>query len=318
MLSSGQQKLISHFENALKSDSVRHAYLLKGACGVGKKYLAHTLELYFACHNHSACKECSGCKSAIAGANFDIIRLSPNEKRRYEVATVRELIKKVYEKPMGAKYKLVIIEDAHVMESVCQNALLKIIEEPPSYAVFILLCDNVSSILPTILSRVTPLELLAWSKDELHSLLKLGADDAFLYNYCMGSPGVLISLSEDEEFKDVRNSSINSLVKVLTRSSSAAVFDATADILKNKEHLSLSFEAMTVFLRDVLFLKNGMDSQLVNVDKLSQIKSIAQKLTGESCIKMTEICGSMPGKMRFNENASMQIQDMFLKLEALL
>lgn len=318
MLSSGQKKLISYFENALKSDSVRHAYLLKGAHGVGKKYLARTLELYFACHSLSACKECSGCKSAMAGANFDIIRIYPNEKHKYEVATVRELIKKVYEKPMGAKYKLIIIEDAHVMESVCQNALLKIIEEPPSYAVFILVCDNVSSVLPTILSRVTPLELLPWSKDELRSLLNLGADDAFLYNYCMGSPGVLISLSEDEDFKNVRNSAIDALVRVLTHSSPTAVFDATADVCKSKEYIKLSLEAMTVFLRDVLFLKNGMDSQVVNVDKLSGLKSISQKLTGEACMEMTQICGSMPGKMRFNENASMQIQDMFLKLESLI
>ena len=315
MLSSGQQKLLSYFENAVKTDGVRHAYLLKGAHGSGKKYISRMAELYFACQNGTACKQCNGCKSAMAGANFDIIRLSPNEKKRYEVQTVRQLIKKVYEKPLGGKYKLVVIEDAHLMESVCQNALLKIIEEPPSYAVFLLLCDNISSILPTILSRVTPLELLPWSKNELRDFMPLGEEDEFLYSYCMGNPGVLLSLYEDEEFRGVRDLAIDRLCDVVKGLSPTAVFDAASALCSNKEHLAVSLETMTVFMRDVLFWKNGMKSQIVNVDKMSLINAASQKLTAKACLEITAICGNMPARMRFNENASMQIQGMFADIE---
>ena len=317
MLSFYQQKLLSYFENSIKDDSVRHAYILKGPRGVGKKYLSHLIELYFACNHSMACKECTGCKSAIAGANFDIVRLVPNEKNKSDIQKVRTIIKRVYEKPSGGKYKFVVIESAHIMESVCQNALLKIIEEPPAYVVFLLLCDSVSNILPTIMSRVMTLELLPWSKEEMVSCFPLDNEDSFLYNYCMGNPGVLKSLLEDENFKSARSAAIGAILKVVD-SSQAGAFEAFEILSGDKEHLHIMLEAIVSLLRDVMFLKNGLSDQIVNTDKMSEIKEISNSVTLAKCFNLTEIVGAIPSDLRNNENVSMQIQSMIMRIESVL
>ncbi|MBQ4528126.1 MAG: hypothetical protein II998_08635 [Clostridia bacterium] len=315
MLSFCQQKIASYFENSIKNNTLRHAYILKGPHGVGKKHISRQIELYFSCSDGTGCGICDGCKTTLAGANFDIIRLSPNEKNRYEIKTIRELIKKLHEKPAGGSYKLVTIESAQLLEPACQNALLKIIEEPPYYVVFVLLCDNVNNILPTILSRVMMLELLPWTKEELCNAFPLTASDSFIYNCCMGNPGVLKSICADDGFKIARNIAVKALINVSR--SADGVYEAVDDFVSHKERMGAMFDAMTLLARDVLYHKNNLASQIVNTDKQNEIKELSDTLTLSQTLKIVQFCGTMNANLKNNENVNMQILTLFMKLSAL-
>lgn len=313
MLSSEQQKIVSHFADAIKTNTLRHAYIISGAAGVGKKTAADRLQMYFACENFSACGSCSGCKSARLGANPDIIRVSNGEKKVYEVAKIRELIKKVYEKPTG-KYKLIIIENAHLLGEICQNALLKAIEEPPSYAVFVLLCDNILKILPTVMSRVMTAEIQPWKRAELEAVCSLNSDQSYLYDICMGNIGTLLSIASDEDFRERRNLAISSFISLIT-SSSYSVYEQTELWTANKDGINDMLTSLTLFLRDVMFFKSGQKAEIINKDKINEIKRAAEVMSAQRALEITELAGSAMQLMERNENLSMAIQTMFMRIK---
>ena len=131
MFSSSQQRLISYFENAVAGDSLRQAYIIKGEAGLGKKEACKKISRYIMCYSGNACGKCNGCMSFDKGANPDCVRVSNEDKKTIELDKIRNMIKEVYIKPINGKYKLFIIENAHLMDAAPQNALLKVIEEPP-------------------------------------------------------------------------------------------------------------------------------------------------------------------------------------------
>jgi len=314
MLSVQQQKIATYFNNAVASDSVRHAYIISGQAGMGKKHLSRKLRHYFACNTNSACGVCPGCKSDSAGANPDVVCLSNSEKKPYKIDEIRELIKRVYERPMHGKYKLIVIEDAHLLDERCQNALLKAIEEPPSYAVFIFLCDNISTVLQTIMSRVMVIELLPWKKSELEAAYPLPESDRYLYDYCMGNIGRLISICDDEDFKGARDCAVSVLSKVLGNGT-YAVYEATEEFTKRKEHIPEMLSVLTLFMRDVVFLKKGLADNILNGDKSVEIRLLSDSLTSAQALEIAEILGRETSYIRHNENMAMQIQTMFMKIK---
>ncbi len=313
MLSSQQQKIATYFNNAVASASVRHAYIISGQDGMGKKHLSGILRHYFACHTNSACGACPGCKSDSAGANPDVVCLSNPEKKPYKIDEIRELIKRVYERPVYGKYKLMVIEEAHLLDERCQNALLKAIEEPPSYAVFIFLCDNMSTVLQTILSRVMVIELLPWKKEELKAAYPLPESESFLYDYCMGNIGRLKSICDDEDFKDARDTAVSVLSKVLG-GDCYAVYEAVDEFTKRKEHITEMLSVLTLFMRDIVFLKKGLGENILNSDKKIQLKLLSDTLTSGQALEIAELLGKETSQIRHNENMTMQIQTMFMKI----
>ena len=205
MLSASQQKLISHFAHSVQSDSLRQCYIIKGEKGLGKKTACRKIAQYIMCETGTACGKCNGCLSALSGAHPDLGIISNGDKKVIEVDKLRDMKKAVYTKPANSKYRLYIIENAHLLDAPGQNAILKIIEEPPSYAVFIFVCDNLNTILPTIISRSHILEMEKWSVDDLKKIVPPCGDNEYMYSYSMGSIGALLELSADEEFAKFDN-----------------------------------------------------------------------------------------------------------------
>ncbi len=316
MYSDYQKKIISHFEDALSSDTLRHAYVLSGDAGVGKKTVSRAVKLLFACKTHSACGECPGCKSASLNANPDILTATNTGKTAYEVDRVREIIKSVYEKPLNSTHKLIVLENAHLLGKICQNALLKAIEEPPPYAVFVLLCDSVSDMLPTIMSRVMHMTLPAWREEELRELIDT---DSFYYKYAMGNPGALLSLADDANFQSLRKKVLGEFEEFLFFSQSY-IYTLTKEWTSkdNKENLKDTVSIITHFMRDVVFVKNERRDLVINGDKISDIERISDRITLESALKMTEVTGSIPQRLKFNENAQMVIQSVLTELKCLM
>jgi len=151
----GQQHITNTLKNAIKNNQLAQAFLFCGPRGVGKTTCARILAKTINCTdlqpNGEACGVCPSCKSFQNGNSFNIHELDAASNN--SVDDIRSLIEQVRIPPQGARYKVYIIDEVHMLSQAAFNAFLKTLEEPPHYAIFILATTEKHKILPTILSR---------------------------------------------------------------------------------------------------------------------------------------------------------------------
>ena len=151
----GQSHITTTLQNAIKTNHLAQAFLFCGPRGVGKttcaRILAKTINCQNLAENIEACGECDSCKSFAASASFNIYELDAASNNSVE--DIRNLIDQIRFPPQQGKYKIYIIDEVHMLSTAAFNAFLKTLEEPPSYAIFILATTEKHKILPTILSR---------------------------------------------------------------------------------------------------------------------------------------------------------------------
>lgn len=151
----GQSHITTTLKNAIKNDQLAHAFLFCGPRGVGKTTCARILAKTINCENRTkdgeACNKCGSCVSFNEGTSLNIHELDAASNN--SVDDIRTLVEQVRFAPQAGKYKVYIIDEVHMLSSSAFNAFLKTLEEPPSYAIFILATTEKHKILPTILSR---------------------------------------------------------------------------------------------------------------------------------------------------------------------
>lgn len=164
--------------NALKTGNVPHAVIIEGESGQGKKTLADFVAASLVCEGkNKPCNECKNCKLFAAHTHPDIIRIAPEEnKKNITVDKIRKLKEEAYIRPQFCDKKIFIIERADTMNENSQNAILKVLEEPPGNAVFILLCEAKSLLLDTVRSRCVCLSLASPDFNEALEYLKSKTD----------------------------------------------------------------------------------------------------------------------------------------------
>ena len=166
----GNERLKENLISSLDKGRISHFYLISGPEGSGKRTLARLLAAAIQCREQGKpCGRCSACRKVLEGNHPDVITVEDPEHKNVAVKVVREAREDIFIRPNEADHKIYLFPQELGIEG--QNALLKILEEPPSYGVFILLTDNPDKLLPTVRSRCTELALRSLPEDVLRSAL---------------------------------------------------------------------------------------------------------------------------------------------------
>lgn len=168
----GNQRLKETITASLKNNRISHGYLITGAPGSGKRTLARLLAAAANCTEADRpCGGCLSCRKVLQNNHPDVITVDDPEKKTVSVDLMRKARADIYVQPNEAQRKIYIFPRAQDMTVEAQNALLKVLEEPPSYGIFLLLADRPEALLPTVRSRCVELKMLPLPETLLRSAL---------------------------------------------------------------------------------------------------------------------------------------------------
>ncbi len=205
----GNEMVKDHFKKAIQNHKISHAYILTGEAGMGRKSIANAFAMTLRCEQGGSepCMMCHSGKQVMSGNHPDLIYVTHEKPGSIGVDDVREQINDtIMIRPYSSYYKIYIVDEAEKMTVQAQNALLKTIEEPPSYAVIILITTNQEAFLPTILSRCVQMKLKPLKdftiKSYLTQNLHIAEKDADICAaFARGNLGKAIHLASSDEFR---------------------------------------------------------------------------------------------------------------------
>lgn len=174
----GQEAIVSVLQNQVRSDSPAHAYIFAGQRGTGKTTAARILAMALNCMNPQdgePCLECDNCRDALADSMIDIIEIDAASNNGVDSA--RDIREKINLLPVMGKYKIYIIDEVHMLSQQAFNALLKTLEEPPEYAVFILATTELRKLPVTVLSRCQRFDFKSIGESEIVGRLRQVTDE---------------------------------------------------------------------------------------------------------------------------------------------
>ena len=175
----GNDRLKTNLAESLARGHISHFYLISGPEGSGKHTLARLLAAAILCQGRGKpCLTCDPCRKVLSGNHPDFITVDDPEKKTVTVDLIRQARADIYVQPNESDHKVYLFPRAQDMGLPGQNALLKVLEEPPKYGVFLLLTDNPDKLLPTVRSRCTELKMQALPGDILRQQLRLDFPDA--------------------------------------------------------------------------------------------------------------------------------------------
>lgn len=175
----GNERLKENLAESLAKGHISHFYLICGTEGSGKHTLAKLLAAAILCQGRDKpCLHCTPCRKVLDGNHPDFITVDDPEKKTVPVDLIRQARADIYVQPNESEYKIYLFPRAQDMGLPGQNALLKVLEEPPKYGVFLLLTDNPDKLLPTVRSRCTELNMQALPENLLRQQLRRDFPDA--------------------------------------------------------------------------------------------------------------------------------------------
>ena len=306
----GNKHVVKNLKTSVDTGKISHAYIINGDEGTGKKLLSKIFAKAILCEgNNSPCDKCASCHSFDNNNNPDVIYVK-SDKKTIGVKEVRDQIVDIVDvKPYKYNYKIFIIENADKMSIAAQNAILKTLEEPPRYAVFILTASNIELFLPSILSRCVVVKLRAVNNEQIRDFLikNKGIDENHAELYAEYSQGIIVNalkISSSSEFINMREDVIKWFTSIKNKSLSSVLL--IADEMKiykdNKEFLDIAY----MWYRDILSYKKVKDSNFViQKDKLSSIIQESEMYKEEEIIKALEAI--MSAKIQLSQNGSFQV-----------
>lgn len=309
----GHEQIKEHFQNAIENHKVSHAYILTGEAGMGRKSLANAFALALLCEKGKAepCMECHACKQVLSGNHPDLIHVTHEKPNSIGVDDIREQINDtIMVRPYSSYYKIYIVDEAEKMTQQAQNALLKTIEEPPSYAIIILLTTNQEAFLPTILSRCVQLKLKPLRdfvvKSYLVEALHVPEGDADIYAaFARGNLGKAISLVESENFKLMQQEVLH-MLKHIKQADISELLDHIRKLKEDNLDIYECLDFMQMWYRDVLLYKVTKDMNLlIFKDEYRAVNEISMNSAYDGLEKILEAIDK--AKVRLDANVNMEL-----------
>ncbi len=318
----GHESIIQHLQNAITSNKVSHAYILHGEEGMGKKLLASVFAKTLQCEEKGIipCNHCKSCMQADSSNHPDIIRVT-HEKLSIGVDDIRiQVNADIHVKPYNSPYKIYIIDDADKLTEQAQNALLKTIEEPPEYAVILLLTSNIGVLLPTILSRCVLLNLKPVDKQAIREFLmtnyqlpdyKAKVASAF----SGGNVGKAIKYASSEDFDQMKGNILH-ILKYIDDMELYEVISGLKFLTADKNNIDDYIDLMILWYRDVLMYKATLDPDLLLYrEELTFIKKQASIRSYEGIDKIVKAMEKAKIRLKANVNFDIAIELMILTIK---
>jgi DNA polymerase-3 subunit gamma/tau len=301
----GQEPIIRTLKNALKSGNLTHAYLFTGPRGTGKTSTARLLAKTVNCSNPKdgePCNECLQCREITAGTSFNVIEIDAASNRGIE--NIRDLRERVTVPPVSGKYKVYVLDEAHMLTTEASNALLKTLEEPPPYAIFVLATTDVHKMLPTVLSRCQRfdfkristrqiVEHLAYVSEQEHIKLERAAaeliartaaggmrDALSLLDQSIAYAGEEISLAQVQAMLGVADPrAISRLITCIAELQSAAALHLIYELSEAGADLRQINSQLVEYWRALMLAKAGADVATIldlTEDEAREVKQLSQ------------------------------------------
>lgn len=340
----GQEHIVTTLKNEVQTGRINHAYLFCGTRGTGKTTVAKILAKAVNCENPeggSPCNKCSMCQKINRQASMNVIEIDAASNNG--VANIREIIEEVQYSPAEGNYKVYIIDEVHMLSTGAFNALLKTLEEPPSYVIFILATTEAHKIPVTILSRCQrydfkriPVEVIASRLKELtdkegieteeKALLYISRaadgslrDALSLLDQCIAFyPGQKLSYDNALDVLGAVDTSVYSqMFNYIASSDAMGCIKLVNNIMMAGRDLPQFITELIWYLRNLLITGcNGMDTGIIDVssEQMEVIKEDARKADMEVLTRYIYILSELSGQIKYASQKRVLAEICFIKL----
>ena len=340
----GQEHIVKTLTNQISKDRIGHAYLFCGTRGTGKTTIAKIFARAVNCQhpvNGSPCNECPTCKAIMEGASMNVVEIDAASNNG--VDNIREIRDEVKYSPTQGKYRVYIIDEVHMLSTGAFNALLKTLEEPPSYVIFILATTEAHKIPITVLSRCQRYDFKRMTNDILCSQIKklldaegVTAEDAAISYVAKAADGSMrdaLSLLEQcisfyynqtltyENVLDVLGAVdtevFSQLLKCIIEKDVTGCIHLMDTIVSQGRDLGQFVIDFTWYMRNLLLLQTSEyeeDAFDVSADNLERLKQEAQLLDVDTLLRYIRIFSELSNQIRYAVSKRVLIEIGLIKL----
>ena len=340
----GQEHIVTTLKNQIAAQRIGHAYLFCGTRGTGKTTIAKLFAKTVNCENPqdgNPCGECSSCKAIAAGASMNVMEIDAASNNGVE--NIREIISDVSYSPANGRYKVYIIDEVHMLSIGAFNALLKTLEEPPSYCIFILATTEVHKIPITILSRCQRYDFkritIDTITDRLHELMeteKVEVEEKALRYVAKTADGSMrdaLSLLDQciafhfgqkltydmvlDVLGAVDTIVFSRLLRQILDRNVLGCIDLLEEIVMQGRELTQFVSDFTWYLRNLLIVKTTDDVEDVldvSTDNKQRLMEEAEITDAESIIRFIRIFSELSGNIRYAGQKRILIEIALIKL----
>ncbi len=311
----GNSDIVERLQAKLQHGRLPHALIFSGPEGIGKRTYALMIAKTLNCLGDGAqfCDTCAQCQKVTAGTHPDVFFLSIEaDASKIKIEQVRKLLSMLSLEPMEGSAKLFLIDPAERMSPGAANALLKALEEPPPRTFFILITQNVHDLLVTIRSRS---QVYHFSPLTLDQVRDAGIDDELVVRWSQGSIGRAFATDKDA-LREGRDQMLEFLEAAMTASEAelASLLAASAELGRSKEDYGERIRILGVLISDLLFLKEGVESRLVNVDIHDRLLGLSTTVTAERLVQIGDCLKFVESNLKYHLNRQMMADVLALTL----
>ena len=343
----GQDHIVTTLKNQINADRIGHAYLFCGTRGTGKTSVAKIFAKAVNCEhpvNGSPCGECPTCKAIAAGTSMNVIEIDAASNNG--VDNIREIRDEVQYSPTEGKYKVYIIDEVHMLSTGAFNALLKTLEEPPSYVIFILATTEVAKIPVTIMSRCQrydfhriSIETIADRLSELMKAENIVVEDKAIRYVAKAADGsmrdalslldqcIAFHLGEELKYDDVLDvlgavdiAIFSNMYKTIRENDVARCMKLMEDIIMQGRDLSQFVTDFIWYLRNLLLIKTTRDTDKiedvieVSKDNIADMMEDAKEADVDTLMRHIRVLSELSNDMKTSTQKRVKAEVTFIKL----